>query len=177
MTGTVLSVNPWFSWDYVTSNAPVLRQATYQHITLVVVSVGVAFIVSIPLALIARRWRGTEGPIVAAAGAMYAIPSLALFVSLAPTLGLRARTAEVVLAMYALLILVRNTITGLEGVPEDVKEAARGMGYSSTRMLLRVELPLALPAIVAGLRVATVSTIGLATIGAYVGAGGLGSLI
>jgi osmoprotectant transport system permease protein len=176
-TGTVPPVNPWFSWSYVSDNTAILRHATAQHITLTVVSVGLAFLIAFPLALVARRWRWLEGPILGVAGALYAIPSLALFVALAPTLGLRARTAVVGLTIYALLILLRNVITGLDGVPEDVREAARGMGYSSTRMLTRVELPLALPAIVAGLRVATVSTIGLATIGAVVGAGGLGSLI
>src|SRR4051812_2369974 len=96
MPGTVPSVNPWFSWDYVTSHASILRHATYQHITLTVISVGVAFLVAVPLALIAHRWRRTQGPILAISGALYAIPSLALFVALAPTLGLRARTAEVV---------------------------------------------------------------------------------
>jgi osmoprotectant transport system permease protein len=115
--------------------------------------------------------------ILGAAGALYAIPSLALFVALQPSLGLNARTAEVGLTMYALMIVLRNIITGLDGVPDDVREAARGMGYSAPRLLVQVELPIALPAIVAGLRVATVSTIGLATIGAYVGSGGLGALI
>ena len=170
-------MNPWFSWDYVTSHDDILRHATYQHIQLTLVSVAAAFALAVPLALIARRWRRSEGPILAVSGALYSIPSLALFVALAPTLGLRPRTAEVGLAMYALLILVRNILAGLDGVPEEVREAARGMGYAGPRMLLQVELPLALPAIVAGLRVATVSTIGLATIGAYVGSGGLGQLI
>jgi osmoprotectant transport system permease protein len=170
-------VNPWFSWSYVTDNQAILLEATLQHINLTVVSVAIAFALALPLALVARRWRRAAGPILGVSGALYAIPSLALFVALAPTLGLRARTAIVGLVMYALLILIRNILTGLQDVPDDVREAARGMGYSPARMLIGVELPLALPAIVAGLRVATVSTIGLATIGAYVGSGGLGALI
>jgi osmoprotectant transport system permease protein len=170
-------MNPWFSWTYVTDHSDQLREATVQHITLTVVSVVAAFLLSVPLALVATRWRRTQGLILGFAGALYCIPALALFVALAPTLGLRARTAEVGLAMYALLILVRNAIAGLDGVPDDVREAARGMGYSPTRQLLRVELPLALPVLIAGLRIATVSTIGLATIGAYIGSGGLGALI
>jgi osmoprotectant transport system permease protein len=170
-------VNPWFSWSYVTDNSSILRHATTQHITLTVVSVTAAFLIAFPLALVVRRWPRLETLILGAAGALYAIPSLALFVALQPSLGLNARTAEVGLTMYALMIVLRNIITGLDGVPDDVREAARGMGYSAPRLLVQVELPIALPAIVAGLRVATVSTIGLATIGAYVGSGGLGALI
>jgi osmoprotectant transport system permease protein len=110
-------------------------------------------------------------------GAIYTIPSLALFALLLPWTGLSRTTVEVGLVGYTLLILIRNTLTGLAGVPRDVVDAARGMGYGGRRLLLRVELPLALPAIIAGVRIATVSTIALVTVGAEVSNGGLGRLI
>ena len=109
---------------------------------------------------------------------MYTIPSLALFVILGPITGFLSRTTALVpLVVYTLLILVRNTVTGLDGVPPEVKEAATGMGYTQTRLLLRVELPLAMPAIIAGVRIATVSTVGLVTVTALIGQGGLGALL
>jgi osmoprotectant transport system permease protein len=108
---------------------------------------------------------------------LYTIPSVALFTLLVPFTGLTSRTVEVGLVLYSLVILVRNTLTGLDGVPADVREAARGMGFGPVRTLLRVDLPLALPTIVAGLRIATVSTIALVTVGAVIGNGGLGNLI
>jgi osmoprotectant transport system permease protein len=108
---------------------------------------------------------------------MYTIPSLALFVILLPITGLSTTTAEIGLVSYTLLILIRNSVVGLRGVPEDVKEAARGMGYTDRALLWRVEIPLALPAIMAGIRIATVSTIGLVTVAALIGRGGLGQFI
>jgi osmoprotectant transport system permease protein len=169
--------NPWFSWSYVTSHGDVLRSALGDHVFLTVVPVTVALILAFPLALIARRWRRLEAPLLAFAGALYTIPSLALFGALWPTFGLSRKTVAIGLTVYALLIVLRNLIVGLDGVPEDVKDAARGMGFRGGRMLWRVELPLALPAIMAGVRIATVSTIGLVTIGAVFGNGGFGNLI
>jgi osmoprotectant transport system permease protein len=151
--------------------------ATRQHVELTAVAVGIGLLISLPLGLAARRWRWTEGPILGFTGALFTIPSLALFALLVPFTGLSPTTAEVGLVAYTLLILVRNVVAGLEGVPEEVREAASGMGYRPLARLFRVELPLALPVIVAGIRIATVTTIGLVTVTGLIGEGGLGALI
>ncbi len=169
--------NPWFSWSYVTDHVDLLRTALGDHLYLTIVPVFFALIIAFPLALAARRWRRLEGPLLGIAGAMYAIPSLALFAWLWPTFGLERKTVAIGLTLYAILIILRNLIVGLDGVPDEVRDAARAMGFRSGRMLWRVELPLALPAIMAGLRLATVSTIGLVTVGAVFGNGGFGDLI
>lgn len=169
--------NPWFSWSYVRDNAHDILSATQQHVTLTVETILVGLLVAVPLALLARRFRWLQTPILGVSGVLYTIPSLALFAFLAPVTGLTQRTVLIGLVVYALLILIRNTLTGLDGVPADVREAAVGMGYGPTRMFWEVELPLALPAIMAGVRVATVSTIALMTVGSIVGYGGLGNLI
>ncbi len=169
--------NPWISVDYVRDNADAILAATRQHVTLTLVSVGLGLALAVPLALLARRFRGLETPVVGFTGLLYTIPSLALFAVLAPVTGLSEKTVVIGLTAYTLLVLVRNLLAGLAGVPADVKEAARGMGVGPVRMLLRVELPLALPTIVAGLRVATVSTVALVTVGVVVGHGGLGQLL
>jgi osmoprotectant transport system permease protein len=169
--------NPWFSWDYVQDNSSDILSALEQHVTLTVQTILIAIVVAAPLALAARRWRRLEAPIVGTTGALYTIPSLALFAVLAPFTGLRARTVLIGLVMYALLVLVRNFVAGLDGVPAEVREAARGMGYGGARMFLRIDLPIALPAILTGIRIATVSTVALVTVGVIVGYGGLGRLI
>jgi osmoprotectant transport system permease protein len=127
--------------------------------------------------LAARRWRWLQGPILSVTGILYTIPSLALFALLVPWTGLSRTTSELGLVGYTLLILIRNIVTGLDGVPADVREAAQGMGFGRARQLLRIELPLAAPVIVAGIRIATVTTIGLVTVTALIGQGGLGQLI
>jgi osmoprotectant transport system permease protein len=124
-----------------------------------------------------RRWRPLLGPLAAGAAVIYTIPSLALFALLVPLFGLSLLTAQVALVGYTLFILLSTFVAGLDNVPPDAREAAAGMGYSSWQSLWHVELPLALPAIIAGLRVATVTTIGLVTVAAFVGQGGLGQLI
>ncbi len=169
--------DPWFNWQYISTNSETILAATRQHVALTFWAVFIGLLIALPLALLARRYPRTSLPILGVTGAIYTIPSLALFAALVPFTGLRPVTVEIGLVGYTLLILVRNVLTGLTGVPEDVREAARGMGFGTLRMLVRVELPLALPAIVAGLRVATVSTIALVTVGALVGYGGLGQLI
>jgi osmoprotectant transport system permease protein len=169
--------NPWFSWRWVSRHTDVLRQAAVEHITLTAASVALAIVVAFPLALLARRVRRLEGPILAVAATVYTIPALALIASLYPVFGLRPLTVILPLALYALLVIIRNLLVGLDGVPPDVVDAAKGMGFSRRRLLWRVEMPLALPAILAGVRVATVSTIGLLTIGGFVGMGGFGTLI
>ncbi len=169
--------NPWLSWAYLHDNSDAILAATKQHVTLTLLSVAFGLVLSLPLALLARRSRRLETLVVGLAGIIYTIPSLALFAVLAPITGLTKTTVVIGLTAYTLLILVRNVLTGLQGVPADVVEAARGMGLGSTRLLLRVQLPLALPAILAGVRVATVSTVALVTVGAVVSNGGLGRLI
>jgi osmoprotectant transport system permease protein len=170
-------VNPWWSVDWFTSRGPEILAATRQHVILTLLAVGIGTAIAVPLALLAHRRPRLRTPIVAVAGVIYTIPSLALFAVLVPFTGLSTTTVEIGLVGYTLLILVRNVVTGLAGVPADTVDAARGIGYGGTRLLLRVELPLALPAIVGGVRIATVSTIALVTIGAEVSNGGLGRLI
>jgi osmoprotectant transport system permease protein len=169
--------NPWFSWDWVVANKSDLVTATWQQIAITGASVSLAILISFPLALLARRYRRTEGPILAFAGILYTIPALALIAALYPIFGFSPWPVIVALTGYALVVLVRNMIVGLDGVPNEVVDAARGMGFSASRLLWRVEVPLALPSIMAGIRIATVSTIGLVTIGYLVGYGGLGQII
>jgi osmoprotectant transport system permease protein len=169
--------NSWIWWHWVSTHGRVIRAATVQHLQLTVVAVAIGLAISFPLALLARRWRWTQSPILGFTGVLYTIPSLAALGLLLPVTGLTTLTAEIALTSYTLLILVRNVLAGLDGVSPDVLEAARGMGFTPTRQLLVVELPLALPAIVAGIRNATVTTVGLVTITAIIGVGGLGELI
>ena len=169
--------NDWICGRYWSDYRPELTDATVQHLWLTVVSVLVGLAVAVPLALIARRSPRIESLVVGGTTIIYTIPSLALFSLLLPFTGLTPTTVIIGLALYSLTILVRNVLTGLRSVPEEVVESARGVGYSNMRLLTRVELPLALPVIMAGLRVATVSTVALATIGSIVSYGGLGNLL
>jgi osmoprotectant transport system permease protein len=169
--------NPWFSWSYVRDNTDTIRDALYQHVTLTAGAVLIAAAIGIPLAVAAYWFRPLTGPILASAGVLYTIPSLALFAFLSPFLGIGATTVLVGLVVYALLVIVRNALAGLNAVPADVRDAARGMGYGRLTQLVRVELPLALPGIMTGLRLATVSTVALTTVGYIVGPSGLGELI
>lgn len=169
--------NPWFDTRYVQIDRQRITDALVQHVTITLVAVAAGVALALPLAVAARRNRVLETAIIGATGVLYTIPSLALFSFLVPYTGLTARTAEIALALYTLVILVRNTVTGLAQVPPDVVEAARGMGLSAPARLFRVELPVALPSIIAGIRIATVSTIALLTVAAYVGTGGFGQLI
>ncbi len=169
--------DPWVRWDWVTTHGDDIWAATRQHLELTVIAVGIGLLLSFPMALLARRWAWLQSPILSVTGILYTIPSLALFAMLVPWTGLSRTTAEVGLVSYTLLILVRNILVGLEGVPAEVKESARGMGFGPGRQLLRIELPLAVPVILAGVRIATVTTIGLVTVTALIGQGGLGRLI
>lgn len=176
--GAVLaSGQPWIQWSWVRHHLATIRHDIWEHTFLTVLAVGIGLIVALPLAILAYRVRRTEAPILGITGAIYTIPALALLGFLIPITGLGTVTAEIALVGYTLLILVRNVLTGLHSVPSDVREAARGMGFTPTGQLFRIELPLALPAIMAGVRIATVTTIGLLTIAAYIGVGGLGQLI
>ncbi len=168
---------PFIRWDWIGRNIDDLWEATQEHIFLTVIAVGVGLVLSLLLSLIALRWRKTYAPITWVTGVLYTIPSLALFAFLVPLTGLTVLTAEIGLVSYTLLILIRNTVAGIDGVPESVLEAARGMGYTERKMFTDIQLPLALPVIIAGVRIATVTTIGLVTITALVGQGGLGFFI
>lgn len=171
------AANPWFSWDYVTEYSSELIEAGKQHVLLTVASVVLALIVALPLAVLVRRYPRWEGAVLGLSGVLYTIPSLALISLLWPVFGLSPATVIVALAVYALLVVLRNTLVGLDGVPPDVVDAARGMGLGKRDILLTVEVPLAMPTILAGIRIATVSTVGMVTIGALVGYGGFGQLI
>jgi osmoprotectant transport system permease protein len=164
-------------WDWVRDHGDDILAATRQHVELTALALAIGLLISIPLGLVARRWRRTTGPILGLTGALFTIPSLALFALLVPFTGLSRTTAEIGLVSYTILILVRNIVVGLDGVPDEVREAASGMGYRPAGRLLRVELPLALPVIVAGIRIATVTTIGLVTVTGVIGQGGLGAFI
>jgi osmoprotectant transport system permease protein len=165
-------------WEWIVRNIDEIAQRTLEHVLLTVVAVVVGFAISFALALLIRRRRWLEAPIIGVSGVLYAIPSLALFAFLVPFTGIQnPLTAEIALVSYTILILLRNMLAGLESVPRDVIEAADGMGYTAAQRLWRVELPVALPVIVAGLRIATVTIIGLVTVTALIGLGGLGYLI
>ncbi len=168
---------PWIDWSWVQHHPGDILRALWEHIQLTGIAVGVGLVIALPLALVAYRWRATEVPILGVAGTIYTIPSLALLGLLVPITGLGVTTAEIALVGYTLLILIRNVVTGLNAVPADVREAARGMGFTPRGQLWKVELPLAFPAILAGIRIATVTTIGLVTVAALIGVGGLGQLI
>jgi osmoprotectant transport system permease protein len=168
---------PFVRWDWIGRNLDNLWAATQEHIILTAIAVSVGLVLSLVLSVIALRWRKTYGPITWITGVLYTIPSLALFAFLVPITGLSIWTAEIGLISYTLLILIRNIVAGIDGVPESVLEAARGMGYTERRMFFDIQLPLAMPVIIAGIRIATVTTIGLVTITALIGQGGLGFFI
>jgi osmoprotectant transport system permease protein len=173
----LVASEPWVRWRWVGDHTDRILGDLWQHLELTLIAVGVGLLLSIPIGVMAWRYRASRGGVLAIGGALYTIPSLALFALLVPWTGLTIVTAEIGLVAYTLLILVRNIVVGLDGVPAEVRDAAAGMGYRPFRQLLRVELPLALPVIVAGLRIATVTTIGLVTITFLLGLGGLGELL
>jgi osmoprotectant transport system permease protein len=169
--------NPWFDPSYVTRNWDTILSHLGEHVRLTVAAVVLGAVIAFPLALLARRSRWLAGPVLGLSTLIYTIPSLAMFAFVAPITGLSATTVLIGLVLYSLVVLVRNFLAGLQSVPADVREAALGMGYGRSRTLWQVEVPLALPSIMAGLRVATVSTVALVTVGVIVGHGGLGQLI
>ena len=164
-------------WDWVDRHRDQIQNATLEHLRLTLIAVVVGFAISAVLAVIALRFRWTYAPITWITGFLYTIPSLALFVLLVPVTGFTTLTGEIGLVSYTLLILIRNIVAGVDGVSASVKEAADAMGYRPTRRFFAVDLRLATPAIVAGLRIATVTTIGLVTVTGLIGLGGYGSLI
>ena len=172
-----LTANDWICGEYVRSRSGELVSATGQHIWITVAAVVIALLVAFPLALTARRWRAAAGPVLGLTTVLYTVPSLAMFALLLPVFGVSAAVVVTGLVLYSLTVLVRNMLAGLDSVPEEAREAARGLGYGPMRLLFEVELPLALPALMAGVRIATVSAVSLTTVGAIVGFGGLGNLI
>lgn len=172
-----LTRNDWICPDYLVSRSDELVEATLAHVAIAGVAVVVAMLVAVPVALAVRTRPGWRQTVEGTAAVVYTIPSLALFVLLVPFTGLSALTVVIGLVLYAQTILIRAVLVGLAAVPEDVRDVATGMGYGPGRLLVAVEAPLAVPTVMAGLRVATVSTIALTTVGAIIGHGGLGNLI
>ncbi len=172
-----LLAEPLVDWSWTREHLGLIGSKFLQHVELTTIAVAIGFVISFPLAVYVHRHRRVYAPVTFVTGLLYTIPSLALFVLLIPLTGLSTTTAEIGLVSYTLLILIRNIVAGLNAVPEDVKEAARGMGYTNRQMLWKVELPLAMPVIIAGVRIATVTTIGLVTVTALIGKGGLGYFI
>lgn len=172
------SAGPLVEWSWVSSNSGTLVSLLLQHVVLTVVAVAVGMAISLPLGVLAWRLPLLRPPLVSVAEVLYVVPSVALLSLVAPVTGFfSTTTAEVALVSYTLLILLRNTVAGLQSVPAEVHEAARGMGYTTLGELVKVQLPLALPSILAGLRVATVTVIGLVNVTALIGQGGLGQWI
>lgn len=164
-------------WDWVSRNVGDIWEQTVEHLVLTGIALGVGLIISMALAAVALKWRNLYAPIAAVSGVMYTIPSLAVFAFLAPFTGLGLFTAEIALISYTVLILVRNIYTAITGVPAGVVEAANGMGYRPVQRFFRIELPLAAPVIIAGIRIASVTIIGLVTVTSLLGLGGLGFFI
>ena len=170
-------MNEFFRWSWVFDHMDDIKIQAIEHLQLTFFAVGIGLLISFPLAVLAYRNKRFYVPLTVVTGILYTIPSLALFAILTPFTGLSFTTAEIGLVGYTLLILIRNIVAGLAGVPDDVREAAIGMGYSKNQLLWKVELPLALPVIIAGIRIATVTTIGLVTVTALIGQGGFGYFI
>lgn len=165
-------------WDWVARHGHEIWERTLEHLQQTVIAVGVGFAISLVLAAIALRFRWSLQPINAMTAILYTIPSLALFALLIPVTGLTLLTAEIALVSYTLINLVPNIVAGIDGVPPEVVGAADGLGLTRSQRFRKVELPLAVPEVMAGVRIATVSTIGLVTISSYVGlGGGFGALI
>lgn len=166
----------FLDWAWIGRNAPVIGDRLSEHLVLTAVPMAIGIAIAFPLALAAVRWPRLYGPLLGTTGLLFTIPSLALFVLMMPFTGLSRWTAIIPLAIYTLLVLIRNMVEGFRGVSDDVREAAQAMGYRKPRQIFTVELPLALPVIFAGLRIATVTTVGMVTVSALVGQGGLGQL-
>lgn len=164
-----------FCFDWAKENIDRFGTPTVQHLQIVIPAILIGFVVAFALALLSHRSRWLQTPLLAVTGVLYTIPSIAFFFLLLPLTGLGRDTAIIVLAAYTLQIIYRNTVLGLNNVPDSVKDAARGMGFTPRQILWKVELPLAIPEIVAGLRVAVVSTIAIATLAVLISAGGLGT--
>ena len=168
---------PLVRWDWIAGHLDEIAFRLGQHVELTLIAVGSGLAIAFGLSLLILRVPRAEAPITWVTGTLYTIPSLALFALLVPITGLSLLTAEIGLVSYTLLILIRNIVRGIRGVPADVREAAVGMGYTPRQLLWRIEVPLAIVVIIAGIRLATISTIGLVTVTSLIGQGGFGFLI
>ncbi len=166
-----------FCWDWAKDHIDRYGTPTMQHLELVLFSVVIGFVIAFAISLLAHRHAWLRPPLLAGTGVLYTIPSIAFFFLLLPITGRGAETAIIALSAYTLQIIYRNTMTGLANVPGSVKDAARGMGLTDRQILWKVELPLATPEIIAGMRIATVSTVAIATLAVFAGGGGLGTQI
>jgi osmoprotectant transport system permease protein len=176
-TSGVGADEPFIIWSWIFDRTDLIWQRTVEHLILTGIAVGVGTVLSLLLALVAIRWRWTYAPITWVTSALYAIPSIALFALLIPITGFTRTTAEIALVSYTLLVITQNIVAGVDAVPAGVREAADAMGFSPWRRLVRVELPLAVPVIIAGIRIATVTVVGLVTITSLIGQGGYGAFI
>lgn len=177
MAVAVVGQGPLVDWSWIGGHTDDIVSRLLHHVIFTLIAVGLGFVISLALSLLVVRWRWLYGVVASIAGILYTIPSLALFAVLVTITGPTVTTAEIALVGYTLLILIRNIVAGLDGVPRDVREAAVGMGFSPRQVLFKVDFPLALPVIVAGVRVATVTTIGLVTVSALIGMDNLGTFI
>ena len=168
---------PLLRWDWIASHLDEIALRLGEHLLLTGIAVGAGFAIAFAIAMVSLRWPRTYGAATWTTGILYTIPSLALFSLLIPFTGLTLLTAEIGLVSYTLLILLRNIVGGIRSVPREATDAAAGMGHTRWQILWRVELPLALPVIIAGVRIATITTIGLVTVTALIGQGGLGYFI
>lgn len=164
-------------WEWVGNHTDDIRDATFEHLQLTAYAIGIGSLIAMTLALVSLRWRRSYPLLAGITNVLYSIPSLALFAVLVPITGFGFLTAEIALTSYTLLILLRNIVAGVDGVPSSVQEAADAMGYEPWRRFVAVDLRLATPAIITGLRVATVTVIGLVTVAALIGSGGYGTFI
>ena len=171
------TTDPWIRWDWVRDHTDDITERLVAHLELTGITLAIGLAIALPLGVACFRWRRVYPTVLGVAGVIYTIPSLALFALLIPFTGLSRTTSIIPLVSYTLLILVRNVVAGLQSVPAEVRESATGMGFSPLRQLLRIELPLALPAIMAGVRITSVTTIGLVTITSLIGEESLGLLI
>lgn len=177
MSKGCLAANDWICGEYLRTRSQELTDATVEHVEITVVAVGIGLLIALPLAFVARRWKLAAPPLLALTTVLYTVPSLAMLALLVPILGISVAVVITALVLYSLTVLLRNILAGLEAVPTEVTEAARGMGYGPLRLMYAVELPLALPALMAGVRMATVSTIAMTTVGGIIDYGGLGNLL
>lgn len=171
------NVDRWLWWDWIDRNTDLIWSSLREHVILTISSVALGLLISLPLGVAASRWRRLYAPVLAVTGVLYTVPSLAAFAFLLPYFGLSRTTVLIPLVSYTLLILVRNVVAGLDAVPAEVVDAAVGMGFSPARRLLRIELPLALPTIMAGVRIATVTIVGLTAVAGLLAIPSLGNLI
>jgi len=168
--------DPWVRWDWIKEHPDLFRQLIGEHILLALMPILLGLAIALPLGIVCVRYPRVYGPTLAATSLLYAIPSIALFVLLIDFTGFRNATVIIPLTIYTQSVLLRNVVDGLRSVPDHVRQAATAMGFSGLRRVIQVDLPIAVPVIMAGLRVATVANISLVSIGALIGVGGLGEL-